>query len=112
MADIVDLQQYRQQEELERVRRADQMRLEALEEQESEQPEVKKMGWGIFISALSLMLLQTLLVYLGIIGAETIILYILGWILGAIISGISWFILRPYKKSMRGAAKVMNWALA
>ena len=77
--------------------------------QQPEEPGIKRMGWGVFIIGFVLILLQVAIVDLS---AATFFLYVLGWLLGAILSVLLYFLKRPYKKSMKEASWMMDIILA
>ena len=92
---------------LEQIRTREQIAAER-EAEGNQEPEVNRMGWGIFAIGLGLTLLQAVIVDAS---AVSVVLYILGWLAGVAISAILWLILRPYKKSMREANVIVNIAL-
>lgn len=79
-------------------------RLEA--EQKEREPETtgpKKMGPGILLFSLALAFIQ--------LGIEWLTLGTIGWILGAPISVLLWFMLRPYTKSLKSAKWILGSSL-
>lgn len=82
-----------------------QRRLEA--EQEQREPDSTKqprmMGWGILLFSLFLILIQT--------GIEWATAGTVGWFIGAPISLILWFILKPYRESMKDARRFLDLTL-
>ncbi len=73
------------------------------EQKEKESNAPKKMGWGVFSLAMTLAFL--------ILGLEWIDLGTLGWMVAIPINLISWFILRPYNKSLKRGKWILGSTL-
>ncbi len=98
----MDEQEIQNQEELQQIRA--QEYFQAQQAAANNQPELKRMGWGIFVLATILIAIQVLLDWFTVDIADI-------FFIPALINGCLWLLLRPYRDSMKQAGRWMKWSL-
>lgn len=89
---------------LDQARQEYQAQLQVEQEARESEPMIKQMGWGIFSLGIFLIIVQILLAWLADLAGLTgigLIISVICWVLGALISVILFFLMRPYKDSIK-----------